>query len=234
MVNTVQVVSVDSRRQHVHRPSDGGSVPPASELEDRLLGWSVPSDVRAAVHRALDVVTREGATLIEATIGDQVGVAVRGQPVAVYISPSHLSAALDPVAAERAHRADSAIGLDKSSESTWIVHCRYGRLDSARLNAMTALMVTALRRYAPRPEPRRRRRNGVGPLGAQHRRRRRRSAGRARRTAGEPSTPRFRAVPCPAATCRWSVAPAGSTTELEPPKRDHRTPAGLAPAGAAA
>jgi hypothetical protein len=129
-------------------------VPPASELEDRLLGWSVPSDVRAAVHRALDVVTREGATLIEATIGDQVGVAVRGQPVAVYISPSHLSAALDPVAAERAHRADSAIGLDKSSESTWIVHCRYGRLDSARLNAMTALMVIALRRYAPRPEPR--------------------------------------------------------------------------------
>ncbi len=127
---------------------------PLSELEDRLIGWSVPSDVREAVHRALAVVTKEGATLMEATVGDQVAVAVRGQPVALYISPSHVSAALDPVAAERAHRADSAIGLDKSSESTWIVHCRYGRLDSARLNSMTALMITALRRYAPRPEPR--------------------------------------------------------------------------------
>ncbi len=129
-------------------------MPPLSELEVRLLDWSVPSDVREAVHRALAVVTGEGATLIEATVGDQVAVAVRGQPVALYISPSRLSAALDPVAAERAHRADSAIGLDKSSESTWIVHCRYGRLDSSRLNSMTALMVTALRRYAPRPEPR--------------------------------------------------------------------------------
>ena len=129
-------------------------MPPPSELEVRLQGWSVPSDVREAVHRALAVVTGEGATLIEATIGDQVAVAVRGQPVALYISPSRLSAALDPVAAERAHHADSAIGLDKSSESTWIVHCRYGRLDSARLNSMTALMVAALRRYAPRPEPR--------------------------------------------------------------------------------
>ncbi|HVK34527.1 MAG TPA: hypothetical protein VM428_02620 [Microlunatus sp.] len=129
-------------------------MPPPSELEGRLLGWSVPSDVREAVHRALAVVTREGATLIEATVGDQVAIAVRDQPVALYISPSRVSAALDPAAAERAHRADSAIGLDKSSESTWIVHCRYGRLDSARLNSMTALMITALRRYAPRPEPR--------------------------------------------------------------------------------
>jgi len=129
-------------------------VPPPSELEVRLLGWSVPSDVREAVQHALAVVSGEGATLIEATVGDEVAVAVRGQPVALYISPSRISAALDPVAAERAHRADSAIGLDKSSESTWIVHCRYGRLDSARLNSMTALMITALRRYAPRPEPR--------------------------------------------------------------------------------
>ncbi|HEY5978951.1 MAG TPA: hypothetical protein VIT41_04880 [Microlunatus sp.] len=129
-------------------------MPPPSELEVRLLDWSVPSDVREAIQRALAAVTREGATLVEATVGDQVAVAVRGQPAALYLSPFRVSAALDPVAAERAHRADSAIGLDKSSESTWIVHCRYGRLDSARLNSMTALMITALRRYAPRPEPR--------------------------------------------------------------------------------
>ena len=69
-------------------------MPPPSELEVRLLGWSVPSDVREAVQHALAVVSGEGATLIEATVGDQVAVAVRGQPVALYISPSRVSAAL--------------------------------------------------------------------------------------------------------------------------------------------
>ena len=171
-------------------------MPPPHELEVRLLGWSVPSDVREAVQHALLVVSGEGATLIEATVGDQVAVAVRGQPVALYISPSRVSAALEPAAAERAHRADSAIGLDKSSESTWIVHCRYGRLDSARLNSMTALMITALRRHAPRPEPRvtptkRRRAPERGPQPRGPRRR----ASRARRSAAGPSTPLFHAAP---------------------------------------
>lgn len=129
-------------------------MPPEGDLEGRLQDWQVPSDAREAVLRAIAQVTREGATLMEAVVGDQVAVAVRGQPVAVYLSPSRLSAALDPVDAERAQRADSALGLDKESDTTWLVHCRYGRLDPSRINAVTALMVTALRRYAPQPAPR--------------------------------------------------------------------------------
>lgn len=128
---------------------------PLTVLEERLQQWSVPSDVREAVRRAVGVVAGEGVSLVEATLGDQVAVAVRGQPAAVYISPSRVSVALLPTDAERAHRADSAIGLEKESESSWLVHCRYGRLDSSRLNSMTALMIKALRRHAPRPEPRR-------------------------------------------------------------------------------
>lgn len=123
-------------------------------LEARLQQWSVPTDVREAVRRALTVVAREGAPLVEAIVGDQVALAVRGQPAAVYVSPRRVSVALAPTDAERAHRADSAIGLDKESGTTWLVHCRYGRLDSARLNSMTTLMVKALRRHAPKPEPR--------------------------------------------------------------------------------
>jgi hypothetical protein len=146
------------------------SVPPESDLEGRLQDWRVPSDVREAVVGAIAQVTREGATLIEAVVGDQVAVAVRGQPVAVYLSASRLSAALSPVDAERAQRADSALGLDKESDTTWLVHCRYGRLDPSRINAMTALVVSALRRHAPQPAPRaaapRRRSSAAGSTGA--------------------------------------------------------------------
>ena len=124
-------------------------------LETQLQQWSVPSDVREAVWRALAVVDRERVQLVEAIIGDRVAVAVRGQPAALYVSPSRVSVALTPTDAERAHRADSAIGLEKESSSTWLVHCRFGRLDSSRLSSMTALMVKALRRHAPVPEPRR-------------------------------------------------------------------------------
>ena len=124
-------------------------------LENQLQQWSVPNDVRDAVWRAVAVVDRERIELVEAFLGDQVAVAVRGQPAALYVSPSRVSVALTPTDAERAHRADSAIGLEKESASTWLVHCRYGRLDSSRLSSMTALMVKALRRHAPMPEPRR-------------------------------------------------------------------------------
>ncbi len=124
-------------------------------LENQLQQWSVPSDVRDALWRAVAVVDRERIELVEAFLGDQVAVAVRGQPAALYVSPSRVSVALTPTDAERAHRADSAIGLEKESASTWLVHCRYGRLDSSRLSSMTALMVKALRRHAPVPEPRR-------------------------------------------------------------------------------
>lgn len=151
-------------------------MPPESDLEGRLQDWRVPSDVREAVVGAIAQVTREGATLIEAVVGDQVAVAVRGQPVAVYLSPSRLSAALSPVDAERAHRADSALGLDKESDVTWLVHCRYGRLDPSRINAMTALVVAALRRHAPQPEHR-----------AVTTRRRSPAAGTARKAASKPS-----------------------------------------------
>jgi hypothetical protein len=123
-------------------------------LEERLQQWSVPSDVRAAVRRAAATLTKEGASLVEATVGDELAIAVRGQPAAVYVSASGVSVALTPPDADRAYRADSAMGLHQESESTWLVHCRYGRLDSSRLNTMTALMVKALRRDAPRPEPR--------------------------------------------------------------------------------
>ena len=123
-------------------------------LEARLQQWSVPSDVREAVQRAVAAVTREGATIGEAVVGEQLALAVRGQPAAVYVSPSGVAVALTPPDADRAYRADSAMSLEKESESTWVVHCRYGRLDSSRLNTMTALMVRARRRYAPRPEPR--------------------------------------------------------------------------------
>ena len=156
-------------------------MPPESDLEGRLQDWRVPSDVREAVVGAIAQVTREGATLIEAVVGDQVAVAIRGQPVAVYLSPSRLSAALSPVDAERAHRADSALGLDKESDTTWLVHCRYGRLDPSRINAMTALVVAALRRHAPQPEPRavapRRRSSAAGTA----------RAGTARKVASKPS-----------------------------------------------
>jgi hypothetical protein len=124
-------------------------------LETQLQQWSVPNDVREAVRRAVATVSRERTELVEAVVGDQVALAVRGHPAAVYVSPSRVSVALTPTDAERAHRADSAIGLDKESDSTWVVHCRYGRLDSSRLSSMTALMVKALRRHAPAPEPRR-------------------------------------------------------------------------------
>ena len=123
-------------------------------LEERLQQWSVPSDVREAVRRAAATVTMEGASLVEATVGDELAIAVRGQPAAVYVSASGVSVALTPPDADRAYRADSAMGLQKETESTWLVHCRYGRLDSSRLNTMTTLMVRALRRYAPRPQPR--------------------------------------------------------------------------------
>lgn len=124
-------------------------------LETQLQRWSVPNDVREAVRRAVATVRRERTELVEAVVGDQVALAVRGHPAAVYVSPSRVSVALAPPDAERAHRADSAIGLDKESESTWVVHCRYGRLDSSRLSSMTALMVKALRRHAATAEPRR-------------------------------------------------------------------------------
>jgi hypothetical protein len=144
-------------------------------LEERLQQWSVPSDVREAVRRAAATVTKEGASLVEATVGDELAIAVRGQPAAVYVSASGVSVALTPPDADRAYRADSAFGLEKESEATWLVHCRYGRLDSSRLNTMTALMVRGLRRYAPRPEHRQ--------LAA--RTRRRAAAGTATGTAAE-------------------------------------------------
>lgn len=123
-------------------------------LEDRLQQWSVPNDVREAVRSAVGVVVGEGARLVDDATDDLLTLAVQGQPAAVYLSPSRISAALAPTDADRAHRADSAIGLDMESETTWIVHCRYGRLDPSRLNSVTALMIKALRRYAPQPEPR--------------------------------------------------------------------------------
>lgn len=122
-------------------------------LESRLQEWRVPSDVQDALRRAVATVDREGTSLVEATVGDQVALAVPNQPAAVYVSASRVSMALTPPDAERAHRSDSAFGLDKEGETTWVVHCRYGRMDSSRLNTVTALMVRALRRYAPRPEP---------------------------------------------------------------------------------
>ena len=123
-------------------------------LEAQLQQWRVPNDVQQAVWRAVEAVSRERVELVEAIVGDQVALAVRGQPAALYVSPSRVSVALAPTDAERAHRSDSALGLDKESASTWIVHCRYGRLDSSRLSSMTALMVKGLRRHAPAPEPR--------------------------------------------------------------------------------
>lgn len=123
-------------------------------LEAQLQHWRVPTDVREAVWRAVEVVSRERVELVEAIVGDQVALAVRGQPAALYVSPSRVSVALAPTDAERAHHSDSALGLDKESPSTWLVHCRYGRLDSSRLSSMTALMVKGLRRHAPAPEPR--------------------------------------------------------------------------------
>ena len=113
--------------------------------------WAVPSDVREAIHRAVTLVAGEGVSLVEALIGDQVAIAVRDQPEAIYVSQSRVSMALTPPDADRAYRSDSAFGLEKQSDSTWVVHCRYGRLDQSRLNAATSLMVRALRRYAPRP-----------------------------------------------------------------------------------
>ena len=125
---------------------------PLDVIEGRLRQWSVPSDVRDALRRAVAVVGGDGVALVGQDTDQLVSLAVRGQPVAVYLSPSRLSAALEPEDAERAHRADSAIGLEKDSETTWIVHCRYGRLDASRLNSMTALMIKALRRFVPRQE----------------------------------------------------------------------------------
>jgi hypothetical protein len=167
-------------------------VEPLSVLEARLQDWSVPSDVRDAVHRAVDVVAGEGAALVDQELDDQICLAVRGHPAAVYISRSRVSAALDPLDAERAHRADSAIGLDKDDATTWIVHCRYGRLDSSRLGTMTALMIKALRRFAPRPEPR------------QPSRQRRRAAGAARSSGASTSTSRSTSTAPPRPPTRQS------------------------------
>lgn len=129
-------------------------MPPLTLLEEQLQQWAVPNDVRVAIRRAVDVVTREGVPLVEAVVGDQVALAVRGQPAAVYVSGARVRIALTPPDAERAYRADSAIGLEKENEATWVVHCRYGRLDPSRLSSVTALMIRALRRYAPAPATR--------------------------------------------------------------------------------
>lgn len=125
-----------------------------TDLEAQLQEWSVPSDVRDALRGAVDTVAWEGVELVGDSGEDLVSIGVRGQPAAVSFSSSRVSVALAPAEAERAHRADSAIGLDMDGDSSWIVHCRYGRLDSSRLNSMAALMVKALRRFAPQPEPR--------------------------------------------------------------------------------
>jgi hypothetical protein len=138
------------RHKHGSDRRRGNVVEPLDVIEARLRQWAVPSDVRDALRRAVAVVDGEGVALVGEATDRLVSLAVSGQPVAVYLSPSRLSAALEPGDAERAHRADSAIGLEKDSETTWIVHCRYGRLDSSRLNSMTALMIKALRRFAPR------------------------------------------------------------------------------------
>lgn len=129
-------------------------MPQLTLLEEQLEQWAVPSDVREAIRGATEVVSSEGATLVEATVGEQVALAVRGQPAAVYVSAARVRIALTPPDAERAYRADSAIGLEKETEATWVVHCRYGRLDPSRLSSVTALMVRALRRYAPAPAAR--------------------------------------------------------------------------------
>ncbi|MFT4167137.1 MAG: hypothetical protein QM650_18015 [Microlunatus sp.] len=123
-------------------------------LEEQLRQWVVPNDVRVAIRRAIDIVTGEGAPLVEAMVGDEIALAVRGQPAAVYFSGSRVRIALPPPDAERAYRADSAIGLEKESEGSWVVNCRYGRLDPSRLSSVTSLMVRALRRYAPAPATR--------------------------------------------------------------------------------
>ncbi|GAA3639559.1 hypothetical protein [Microlunatus ginsengisoli] len=124
-----------------------------ADLEAQLQRWSVPSDVRDALRSAVDAVARQGVDLVGEAGDDRLSVGVRDKPVAVSFSSSRVSVALEPVDAERAHRADSAIGLDKVDQSSWVVHCRYGRLDSSRLNSMAALMVKALRRFAPAPAP---------------------------------------------------------------------------------
>src|SRR4051812_43820540 len=95
------------------RPRGVHSVEQLAVLESGLSQWGVPSDVRDAVRRAVDTVSREGASLVDASDGDQVSVSVQGAPVAVYLSALGLSAALEPADAERAQRADSALTLEK-------------------------------------------------------------------------------------------------------------------------
>ena len=177
-------------------------------LEEQLQQWAVPSDVREAIRRAVDVVTREGAPLVEALVGDQVALAIRGQPAAVYVSDARVRIALTPPDAERAYRADSAIGLEKESEATWVVHCRYGRLDSSRLSSVTALMVRALRRYAPAPAarqvPARGRRSADSPAASPRRQAERATTPRTspRRTEEERQRAVEAAIPrCPVPGC---------------------------------
>ena len=184
-------------------------MPELTLLEEQLQQWAVPSDVREAIRRAVDAVTREGAPLVEAMVGDQVALAVRGQPAAVYVSGARVRIALTPPDAERAYRADSAIGLEKESEATWVVHCRYGRLDPSRLSSVTALMVRALRRYAPAPAVRqpaaRTRRRTVDPAAASPRARTERAAAprsSGRRTEEERQLAVEAAIPrCPVPGC---------------------------------
>jgi hypothetical protein len=126
----------------------------STDLDVLLQRWSVPSDVRDALLGAVESVARDGVQVTGDASAELITLAVRGQPAALYLSPSGVSAALVPADAERAHRADSALGLEKKDETSWLVHCRYGRLDPSRLNTMTALMVRALRRYAPAPAAR--------------------------------------------------------------------------------
>ena len=126
----------------------------STDLDVLLQRWSVPSDVRDALLGAVESVARDGVQVTGDASDELITLAVRGQPAALYLSPSGMSAALLPVDAERAHRADSALGLEKQNETSWLVHCRYGRLDPSRLNTMTGLMVRALRRYAPAPAAR--------------------------------------------------------------------------------
>ena len=184
-------------------------MPQLTLLEEQLQQWAVPSDVREAIRRATDVVTREGATLVEAVVGDQVALAVRGQPAALYVGAARVRIALTPPDAERAYRADSAIGLEKESEATWVVHCRYGRLDPSRLSSVTALMVRALRRYAPVPAPRqpvpRTRRRSADPASASPRARTERTTAPrsgGRRTEEERQRAVEAAIPrCPVPGC---------------------------------
>lgn len=176
-------------------------------LEEQLQQWAVPNDVREAIRRAIEVVTREGAPLVEAMIGEELALAVSGQPAAVYFSGARVRIALSPPDAERAYRADSAIGLEKETEGSWVVTCRYGRLDPSRLSSVTSLMVRALRRYAPAPATRQvapRRRSAASSTAAPQRRTREGTTPRpsGRRTEEERQRATEAAIPrCPVPGC---------------------------------